>query len=148
MEPNIHINFLAVGIAVLANFVLGFLWYTPLFGKLWAKEMGFSFDQKPPTSVFIKAMVINVIGNFLMAWVLAHNIAAWNPETWGHTVPAEMTPILMATMSAIFTWLGFFVPVDLNTVSWEMKSWRLFFINTSYHLLSLLVVSYILVFMS
>lgn len=148
MEPMIVINYLAVGIAVAANFVLGFLWYTPLFGKIWAKEMGLTFDQKPSTAFFVKALFINIVGNFLMAWVLAHNIAVWNPATWGHDVPAEMTPVLMATMSAIFTWLGFFVPVDLNTISWEMKSWRLFLINTSYHLLSLLVVSYIIVFMS
>ena len=148
MKPEIDINFLAVGIAVAANFVLGFIWYTPLFGKIWAKEMGHNLDQRPSTSFFVKSLLINIFGNFLMAWVLAHNIAVWNPATWGHTVPADMTPILMATMSAIFTWLGFFVPVDLNTISWEMKSWRLFLINTSYHLLALLVVSYILVFMS
>ncbi len=147
MKPDIHINFLAIGIAVVANFILGALWYMPLFGKVWAKEMGISMDQKPPASVFVKSMVIMVIGNFLMAWVLAHNIAVWNPETWGHTVPSDMTPGLMATMSALFTWLGFYVPVDLNTVSWEMKSWKLFFINTSYHLASLLVVSFIITFM-
>jgi Protein of unknown function (DUF1761) len=147
MEPNIHINFLAIGIAVVANFFLGFIWYTPLFGKVWAKEMGFNTDQKPPTSAFVKGMIIMVIGNFLMAWVLAHNIAVWNPETWNQPASEMMTPALMATMSAVFTWLGFYVPVDLNTVSWEMKSWKLFLINTSYHLLSLLVVSYIIVFM-
>lgn len=31
--PDIQINFLAVGIAVAVNFILGFIWYTPLFGK-------------------------------------------------------------------------------------------------------------------
>lgn len=147
MEPKIEINFIAIAVAVVANFILGALWYMPLFGKAWAKEIGISMDQKPPTSVFVRNMIIMVIGNFLMAWVLAHNIAVWNPSTWGRSVPSEMTPMLMATMSAIFTWLGFFVPVDLNTISWEMKSWKLFFINTGYHLASLLVVSYILVFM-
>jgi hypothetical protein len=50
-------------------------------------------------------------------------------------------------MAAIFTWLGFFVPVDINTVAWEMKSWKLFFINTGYHLLSLIVVAMILAHM-
>ena len=36
----------AVLIAVVANFILGFLWYTPLFGKAWAKEMGFDMSGK------------------------------------------------------------------------------------------------------
>lgn len=148
MEPNIHINFIAILIAVAANFILGFLWYTPIFGKLWAKEMGFNSDNKPPASAMIKGMVFMVIGNFLMAWVLAHNIAVWNPETWNQPASEMMTPGFSATMSAIFTWLGFYLPVDLGAVAWESKSWKLFFINTGYHLASLFVVSMIVTFMS
>ena len=144
--PNIHINIVAIIIAVVANFVLGFLWYTPLFGKVWAKEMGFNMDQKPPASAMIKGMVFMIIGNFLMAWVFAHNIAAWDPTSWGQG-PSLMSPAGNAVMASIFTWLGFYVPLDLNTVSWEMKSWKLFFINTSYHFLSLLVAAMIITHM-
>ncbi len=144
--PNIHINILAIVIAVVANFILGFLWYTPLFGKAWGKEMGFNTDQKPPASALIKGMVFMVIGNFLMAWVFAHNIAAWNPITWG-LPPSDMTPVSSAFAAAVFTWLGFFVPTDLGAVAWENKSWKLFFINTGYHFVSLLVVAMILVHM-
>jgi hypothetical protein len=35
---DLNINYLAIIIAVVAHFVLGFLWYTPLFGKAWAKN--------------------------------------------------------------------------------------------------------------
>jgi hypothetical protein len=145
--PNIEINWLAIGIAVVANFFLGFLWYTPLFGKAWAKEMGFDMTQKPPSGALAKGMIIMVIGNFLMAYVFAHNIAVWNPVTWGQPLPAEYSPAMMAGSAAFFTWLGFFLPVDLNRVAWEMKSWKLFFINTTYHLLALIVVAFILVMM-
>lgn len=146
MQPNIHINFLAIIIAVIAHFVLGFIWYTPLFGKAWAKELGMNTDQKPPASLLIRGMVFNLIGNFLMAWVFYHNMAVWNPVTWG--LPAGPgSPTSWAMMGAIFTWLGFFVPVDLNAVAWEGKSWKLFFINTGYHLLSLIVVAMIITHM-
>ena len=37
---QMNINIMAIVVATVANFVLGFLWYTPLFGKAWAKEMG------------------------------------------------------------------------------------------------------------
>lgn len=94
----------------------------------------------------VKGMIIMIIGNFLMAYVFAHNIAAWNPVTWG-LAPSEASPAPSAFGSAFFTWLGFFLPVDLNRVAWEMKSWTLFFINTSYHFLSLIVVALILVLM-
>jgi hypothetical protein len=143
MMPNIHINMMAILIAVVANFVLGFLWYTPLFGKAWAKELGFDTSVKPPASALIKGMVFMIIGNFLMAWVFYHNMAVWNPVTWG-LAPSPMSPATNAMMGAIFTWLGFFVPVDLNTVAWENRSWKLFFINTGYHLVSLIVVAMIL----
>ena len=146
MEPNIHINMTTVIIAVVANFIFGALWYMPLFGKAWAKEMGFNTDVKPPASAMIKGMVFMVIGNFLMAFVFAHNIAVWNPVTWG--LPAsEMSPMSSAFSAAFFTWLGFFVPTDLGVVAWEMKSWKLFFINTGYHFLALLVVAVILIMM-
>ena len=143
MEPNIHINAVAIIIAVVANFVLGFVWYTPLFGKAWGKEMGFDTNVKPPASAMVKGMIFMVIGNFLMAWVFAHNMAVWNPVTWG-LAPSAMSLAANATMAAVFTWLGFFLPQDLGRVAWEMKSWKLFFINTGYHLASLFVVAMIL----
>lgn len=146
MMPNIHLNILAIIITVIANFFLGFLWYTPLFGKAWAKEMKFDMSQKPPASAMVKGMVIMVIGNFFMAWVFSHNIAVWNPETWG-LGPSPMPKSASAIMAGVFTWMGFYLPIDLNTIAWEMKSWKLFFINTGYHLLSLLLAAFILVYM-
>ena len=144
--PDIQINYLAVIIAVVANFILGFIWYTPLFGRAWAKEMGFDPDEKPPGSEMAKGLIFMVIGNFFLAYVFAHNIAVWDPETWGQG-PSEMSKMANVASAAFFTWLGFFVPVDLNTVSWERKSWKLFGINTGYHLISLLVVAAILIYM-
>ncbi len=142
MEGSIQINFMAIAVAVVANFILGFLWYTPLFGKRWGKEMGYDMNNKPKTSDFVKGMVFMVIGNFLLAFVLSHNMAAWSfvPET------KTMTPMANVTSSAVFTWLGFYFPGDLGSVAWERKSWTLFFINTGYHLASLFVVASILTF--
>jgi hypothetical protein len=145
MQPNIELNWIAILIAVVANFFLGFLWYTPLFGKVWAKEMGFNLDVKPPSGALAKGMIIMVIGNFLMAFVFAHNIAVWNPVTWNQLPYPDGSDAMMAFSAAFFTWLGFYVPMDLNTIAWEQRSWKLFFINTSYHFLSLLVVALIIV---
>jgi len=145
--PEIHINFAAVAVAVVANFIFGFLWYTPLFGKAWAAEMGFDMSEKPSSAVMIKGLVIMVVGNFLMAWVFAHDLAVWNPATWGQG-PSEMSAMQFAGSAAFFTWLGFYVPSDLSVVAWEKKSWKLFFINTVYHLLTLVIAGMILIYMS
>lgn len=140
--PEIQINFAAVAIAVITNFIFGFLWYTPLFGKVWAKEMGFDMTNKPPASVMFKGMFIMIIGNFLMAWVFAHDLTVWNPEFWGMG-PLEGSKAAFGAMAAFFLWLGYFVPVYLNSVAWEQRSWKIFFINTSYHFISLLLVAMI-----
>lgn len=142
--PEINISIMAIVVAVIAHFVFGFVWYTPLFGKAWGKEMGYDPNQKPKTSEMTKGMLFMLIGNFFMAWVLAHNMAVWDPTTWG-LPPSEMSPISNAFMVALFTWLGFFFPVDLGAVAWEKKSWKLFSINTSYHFFSLLIVAIIIV---
>src|SRR6185436_11692620 len=136
--PNIQINMLAVLLAVAACFIFGFIWYTPLFGKAWAKEMGMDTGQKPPSSVLIKGMIFMVIGNFLMAYVFAHNIAVWNPLTWGQAASA-MSTMETACTAAFFTWLGFYVPGELSKVAWEGRSWKLFAINSGHHFFMLLI---------
>ena len=147
MEPNIHINWVAIVVAVVANFIFGAIWYMPLFGKAWAKEMKMDMTVKPPPSVMYRGMAIMVIGNFLMAYVFAHNIAVWNPVTWGQPAAASWG-MEVACMAAFFTWLGFYLPQDLGRIAWEKSSGKLFFINTAYHFLSLLIAGSILVMMA
>jgi len=48
-------------------------------------------------------------------------------------------------MSAIFTWIGFYIPQDLNKISFQNRSWKLFFIDTAFNLTSLMVSAFILV---
>ena len=137
---NFPINYVAILVATVANFILGFIWYTPLFGKAWARENGFDTSVKPSSGRLARGMIFMVIGNFLMAYVFAHNNAAWS------FVPGiDMMPVAGQILNAaIFTWLGFYVPTDLSAVAWENKSWKLFFINTGYHLAMLLVAATIL----
>jgi len=139
---ELQINMLAVLVAVIANFVLGFIWYTPLFGKVWAKEMGHAPNEKPDKSAMFKGMAFMIIGNFLLAYVLSHNIAAWL------FVPGikEMGAFTNAFNTAIFTWLGFYLPGQLGATVWEKNSWKLFAINTGYHLASLLVVAFVITY--
>jgi len=88
--PNIQIDFIAVAAAVVACFFFGFVWFTVLFGKAWAIEIGFDPNNKPEPSAMMKSMAINTFGTFLLVWVFAHNIAVWNPTTWG-LAPSEMS---------------------------------------------------------
>jgi Protein of unknown function (DUF1761) len=141
--PEIHVSLLGIALAVVVSFFFGFVWYTIIFGRAWALEMGFDPDEKPERREMIRGMLLMVLGNFFLAWVFAHNIAVWNPETWG-LAPAGVSAFASAGMAAFYTWLGFFVPVLLSGVAWEKKSWKLFSINAAYHLLALFLVASIL----
>jgi hypothetical protein len=35
MQPDIHLNYLAILAAMAANIAIGFAWYGPLFGRAW-----------------------------------------------------------------------------------------------------------------
>lgn len=145
---NLNISLLAIVIAAIAHFILGFLWYTPLFGKVWAKEMGMSTDfgegeeKKAKMKTMMQGMVVMLIGNLFLAYVFSHNIAAWDFVPGMENISITQS----AFMAAMFTWLGFFLPVDAGTIFWEGRSFKLFAINTGYHLTSLILVAMIIVF--
>ena len=64
-----EINAIAIIVAALAQFVLGFLWYsgmTPI-GKRWTAEMGLGDMQGQPGA----AMAIFPIGSIMAAWAVA-----------------------------------------------------------------------------
>ncbi len=104
--------------------------------------MGYDPNMRPDKKTMIKGMALMIFGNFLFVWVLAWTMAGWQfiPNA------KEMGPLVNGVNSAIFLWLGFYVPVHLSNVVWERKSWKLFAINGGNHLASLLVVALILAY--
>jgi len=143
----------AVVASILSNMVVGFMWYGPLFGKAWAKEIGMDMSKKPAAKEMYKSMGLMLIGTFLLAYCLAYNVEAWR-VVMGVTIAsgqapgmqASQIPIILAINSAAWTTIGYFVPVLLNQVAFESRSWKLFFINAGYYLTSLAIMSTILSF--
>lgn len=142
-ENSLNLNYLAIIISTVATFFLSFLWYSVFFKNAWVAEMKMDMGTKPPANLMIRGLIMSIIGSFLLSFVFAHNNAAWS------FVPGmEVMPLgLKILNAAFFTWLGFFLPGDLSRVAWEGHSWRLFFINTSYHLAMLFVSAAILMSM-
>lgn len=139
---ELNINFLAVAVCVLLSFVLGFVWYAALFMKPWTKEMGYDPNMRPDKKQMMKGMMVSVVGNFLFVWMLAFYLAGWKyfPNS------DEMGTMSFAVNSALSVWLGFFVPVHLSKIVWERHSWRLFFINSGFNLVSVILVALILAY--
>ena len=123
--PAISLDWAAMGVAFVAAFIFGFLWYGPLLGKVWAKEMGMDFSQKPDPKTMRKAFILQSV---------------WNAGT-------DASDVVYGFFGGFFVWLGFYLPMQFGKISWENRSWRLFFINTSYDFLNLQLMSQILAHM-
>src|SRR2546427_10691067 len=62
--------------------VLGFLWYGPILGKAWMKEMGIPAGSKPDPKVMRRGLILMAIGSLLTVFVLAHTGEVWRPSVW------------------------------------------------------------------
>jgi hypothetical protein len=142
MQPNIQLNWLAIGVSVVASFAIGSVWYGVLFGKVWARAMGFAEGWRPPTSEMVRASLLNVVGTFFMAYVLAHEVQVWRASVWN--AGQDQSDAVYAFYGAFFPWIGFLVPVLLNGVAYERKPWKVFWINAGYHFVTILAMTTIL----
>jgi hypothetical protein len=136
----IAVNLLAVVVSVAVSFVVGAIWYGPLFGKTWASSMG--YPSQPSTNEIVRGSLFNIIGLFLMAYVLAHIVEVWTPSTWGRG--ENQSPAVYGFYAGFFMWLGFVMPLLLNSVGFERKSWTAFAIQLGYQFVSLQIMGMIL----
>jgi hypothetical protein len=139
----VEINFWAVLVCGAASMVLGFLWYGPLFGKSWAKEMGWGnitpeqeAEKKKQAG---KAYPQVFIGALLMAYVLAVTLLTFMKGA------GQEPSVSMGLQGAFWLWLGFIVPVKYGDKLWGGKSLKLFFIDVVYYLVQLAVFALILI---
>ncbi|MBP7280063.1 MAG: DUF1761 domain-containing protein [Leptospiraceae bacterium] len=143
MQPALHFNIYAMIVAVLANMFIGFLWFGPVFGRPWAKEMGYNIDEmKPDSKQMTKSMILMIVGTILSVFVLAHIVEVWRPSVWGQG--ADQAAWTYGFFGGFFTWIGFHVPMLLGQIAWESRSWKLFIINAGYHFVSLQAIGMIL----
>ena len=82
--------------------------------------------------------------NIPHSYVLAHEVVVWRPSTWN--AGADAAPAVYGFFAAFFVWLGFIVPILLNGVAFERKSWKVFGIGAGYQALSLVAMAMILSF--
>ena len=103
---EINVNIVAVLVAAVAQFIIGAIWYMPLFGKLWGKIHGFDeYDadtQKAMQKQMLPLLALQFVLGFLTAYVLAH----------------LMTLVDSASIYkfAFLLWLGFIVPTQIGAV--------------------------------
>ncbi len=127
------INWLTVGIATIAAYILGALWYSKaLFGKLWMKLEGFTEEDLKKGG--IKAMLITLITTFLTSFVMATVIATWGINFWGHAIP-------LSILFGLFLYAG----NQLSDFLYSRRPLKLFWITATYRILMIFVITLILI---
>lgn len=115
------INLLAVFLAALSAFFLGYFWYTIVFAKIWQAEIG----MKPQTG---KMEMPNLgkllIGSFILELIMAFNLAAFIGRD------ADVMFGLMAGLAAGLGWVAMAFGVNYL---FEGKSLKLWMINAGYN---------------
>ncbi len=64
------VNWVAVVVATVAGFFLGFLWYALIFGSLWQNLTGIT-DEMAAASSMPMAFGISILATFVAAWGIA-----------------------------------------------------------------------------
>ena len=127
------INVWAVLVAALSAFIVGWLWYGPLFGKLWMKLNGFTEEMiKEGGGMSMPLiMIINYVATALAALAIAMFIGSEADMHFG---------IFAGFMIALF-WIG---TSRLNDVLYERKPFKLYLINMGYNLVIYIVMGAVL----
>ncbi len=126
-----NLNGLAIILATFVGFfVLGGLWYGPLFGKQWMQAFGFNeqdLEQRNMAKVFTAAFVLTLVA--------ATNLALF--------IGSEATVVmgLMAGLLAGLGWVATFLGV---LYLFEARSFKAYAINAGYGVTSLTLMGAIL----
>lgn len=101
-----ELNYLAIIVATVLQFIAGAIWFGPIFGKQWGKVHGFDKLPKAEQDRLAKSMgpfyAIQALVTLVTTIVLALFIA--NQPMWN------------AYVMAGFFWIGFVVPTQVSAV--------------------------------
>ena len=102
-----NLNYTAIILATIVQFIVGAIWYTPVFGNLWGKIHGFDKLSKEVQAKMMKSMgpmlavqfLVTILTSFVLVLFVNALPAGWN--VFGE---------------AGFFWLGFVVPTQISAV--------------------------------
>ena len=120
-------------VAGLAAFIFGWIWFT-LFGTQWKKLMGFSHEDMKKGNMTV-SMIGGLAMSILMSYIIGHFL-----------IMLPVTFFGAASAAALLFWIGFLIPKGMNVVLWEMKSPKLFLLNTTQDLISLQIIAMVMWF--
>lgn len=122
-----EINYLAVGLAALSAFFLGFFWYTIIFAKPWQKLIGMDQKGKDTQSTNQTPNLGRLlVGSLILEIIMAINLAYFIGEDadW-----------IFGLSAGLATGLGFVSLAFGVNYMFEGKPFKLWLINAGYNII-------------
>ena len=112
-------SLIAVLVAAAANFIIGFMFHGPLFGKLWMRLA----NIVPTGNEKFSQMIPQMVKNFLMNVVASYGLAVFINVIAGFS--NDFGNPFIGMKVAFVVWLGFIVTSSSMDVIWMGKSKKL-----------------------
>lgn len=125
-----NINWLSVLIAAISSFLIGGIWYGPLFGKAWMTAFGYTEEDLKKRSVS-KTFGLSLLLSLFASLILEMFIG---PE-------ADM---VFGTMAGFFAGIGWVATFLGILYLFEMQTMKVYLINAGYCVISLTIMGLIL----
>lgn len=132
--PQVHVNFLAVAVAAVVAFIIGALWYSLLFGKLWLKAHAYTDEQVAEMQKgAAKAYSVTLVCDLLIALAIAVLIGY-----------LDLHRCMQGLKLGLLVWAGFALPLGLMAHMYSRRKNAVLCIDVSYQLVYLLLMGAIL----
>ena len=120
-------------VAGFTAFIFSWIYFT-IFSAQWKKLMGFSPEDMQKGNITV-SMIGGLAMSILMSYIVGHFL-----------IMLPVTFFGAASAAALLFWIGFLIPKGMNVVLWEMKSPKLFLLNTIQDLISLQIIAMVMWF--
>lgn len=136
---TLDINCWAVVVAAVANFIIGFMFHGPLFGKTWMRLANVVPTGNEKLSGMVPQMLQNLLANLVYAYALAMVYAfAVGSALWG------AGGAMLGMQVGFLIWLGFCVTGSSMDVIWMKASKKLWAFELVSSLVSILAMGAII----
>ncbi len=127
----VHVNYLAVLVAAVVVFILGWLWYSPLlFYKPWMRLRGLDPDAAMAGAKMPGGkLVLELLRCLVLAYVIARLVALLGVSSW-----------MGGVHFGLLLWIGFPLILLTGSVLWDNVPWKVAAIHAGDWLVKLLVI--------
>lgn len=125
------VNYLAVLVAAVMSFLVGPLWYGPLFGKKWATLTGVTEEQGKEMGM--KPLIVTFIGFLCLSYAIGRimSFGGLSGAWWG-------------CMVAFLVWLMIMAPLMLSQTLYQNQPVKLWGIDAGFRLVTTLIIGLII----